>query len=202
VNTLKIFRSKYVLLAMMTLIAIPTFARVPIRSSSDNGTESNIDQWGLLGRTVQIPLSANGKSVKATRQILCPNQDRASGGCAGGNYLFLFQIQSTSANVNINIGKLQGFVKVDGDPGTYGVMLCDDNNDQELCTNNPGDPSLNNISGITFKVKNKTAVSFTVPSFHSFPAGSTPEQGQGLTFYIQTHQNAALPIAYPSLGIN
>ena len=209
-KTFQIFRSKYILAAMMLLIALPAFARVNIRQSSDNGTGSNADFWGLLGRTVVIPLAANGKSVKATRQIICPNQNRVDGSCqnadGSGDYLFLFQIQSTSANVNINIGKLQGFVKKDGDggSGTYGIMLCDPDglNDQELCTTDPNDPNLNNISNITFQVKNKSAVTFTVPSFHTFPAGTTAEEGQGTTFYVQTHQNSALPIAYPSLGIN
>lgn len=205
-KTFQIFRSKYMLVAMMLLVAIPTFARIGIRQSSDNGAGNFPDSWNLLGRTVVVPLAANGKSVKATRQIVCPGQDRAPGFCTSGNYLFIFQIQSTSANVNVNIGKLQGFVKTDGDhsAGTYGVMFCDPDgaNDQELCTTDPNDPNFNNISNITFKVKNKTSVTFTVPSFFNFPAGSTPEEGQGTTFYIQTHQNSALPIAYPSLGIN
>lgn len=201
-KTLQIFRSKYTLVAVMLLIAIPTFARVNIRQSSDNGAGNSPDGWALLGRTVVIPLAANGKSVKATRQIICPDQDRTAGGfCLGGNYLFVFQIQSTSANVNINIGKLQGFVK-DDTLKTYGVMICNDGNDQELCTTDPNDPNFDNISNITFKVKSKTSVTFTVPSFFNFPAGSTSEEGQGTTFYIQTHQNTALPLAYPSLGIN
>ena len=208
-KTFQALRSKYILVAMMMLIAVPTFARLPVRQSSDNGTGSNSDFWGLLGRTVVIPLAANGKSVKATRQIICPNQDRASGAClsqsgdGSGDYIFLFQITSTSANVNINIGKLQGFVKDDVNK-TYGVMICDPDgfNDQELCTTDPNDPNFNNIANITFKVKNKTSVTFTVPSFFNFPAGTTPEEGQGLTVFIKTHQNTALPIAYPSLGIN
>jgi hypothetical protein len=204
-KTLKIFRSKYVLLAMMTLIALPSFARINVRPTSDNGASNGSDSWTLLGRSVVIPLSANGKSVKATRQIICPNQDQLNGSCTSGDYVFLFQIQSTSANVNVNIGKLQGFVKVDGDDsGTYGVMLCSDFNDQELCTTNPNDPNLTHISAITFTTKGKkiTAVTFTVPSFFNFPAGSTPQEGQGLTFYIQIHLNTALPLIYPTLGIN
>jgi len=127
-----------------------------------------------------------------------------NGSCDSGDYIFLFQIQSTSTNVSVNVGKLQGFTRVDGDGGTYGVMICDDSlNDQELCTSDPNDPNFDNISGITFTVnsKNNSSVSFVVPSFHSFPAGSTPQEGQGLTFFIKTHQNNALPIAYPSLGI-
>jgi hypothetical protein len=196
----------------MTLFALPSFARIPVRQSSDNGTGGNSDQWALLGRSVVIPLSANGKSVKATRQIICPNQDRASGACldqngdGGGDYIFLFQIQSTSTNVSVNIGKLQGFVKTDGDGvGTYGVMICDDTlNTQELCTTDPNDPNFNNISAITFKVnsKNNSSVSFFVPSFPSFLPGSTPEEGQGLTFFIKVHLKTALPLITPSLGIN
>jgi len=186
------------------MVALPAFGRLPVRQTSDNGTAGNEDFWALLGRTTLVGLSANGKSVKATRQIICPNQDRVNGSCDSGDYIFLFQIQSTSTNVSVNVGKLQGFTRVDGDGGTYGVMICDDSlNDQELCTSDPNDPNFDNISGITFTVnsKNNSSVSFVVPSFHSFPAGSTPQEGQGLTFFIKTHQNNALPIAYPSLGI-
>ncbi len=201
----RIFRSS-LLIALVALFSLPAFARIGVRQTSDNGTGGNIDQWMLLGRSVVIPLSANGKSVKATREILCPNQDRpqAPGTCPSGDYLFIFQIQSTSSNVSVNIGKLQGFVKVDGDGGSYGVMICDDTlNDQELCTNDPNDPNFSNISGITFQVKSKTSVSFVVPSFPNFPVGSNPPaEGQGLTFFVKTHQNPALGIAYPSLGIN
>jgi hypothetical protein len=190
---------------MMALIALPSFARINVRPTSDNGVGDDSDSWTLLGRSVVIPLSANGKSVKATRQIICPGQDRQNGSCLSGNYVFLFQIQSTSNNVNVNIGKLQGFVKVDGDhSGTYGVMICSDSNDQELCTTDPNDPNFTNLSGITFTTKGKkiASVTFTVPSFFNFPAGSTPEEGRGLTFYIQVHLDPALPLIYPSLGIN
>lgn len=199
-------RANCLLIVLIALLSLPAFA-IGVRQSSDNGTGDSIDLWGLLGRTVQIPLSANGKKVMASRQIICPNQNRQNGSCVNDNgsadYLFLFQIQSTSTNVSVNIGKLQGFVKVDGDGGSYGVMICDDAlNAKELCTTDPNDPGFSKISGITFKVKSKTSVSFVVPSFPSFPAGSTPEEGQGVTFFIVTHQSAPLPIAYPSLGIN
>jgi len=204
--------SKYVVVALLVLMALPAFARIPVRSASDNGASSGVDQWMLLGKSVVINLSANGKSVKATREIVCPNQDRQNGGCVNnndgsGDYLFIFQIQSSSTNVSVNIGKLVGFVKADGDhsSGTYGVNICDDDtiNDQELCTEDPNDPNFSKISGITFKInaKNNSSVSFVVPSFPSFPVGSTPQEGQGLTFYIRTHQSSAFPISYPSLGI-
>lgn len=198
---------RFVLSAIVTLVALPALARVPVRQTSDNGASSGINEWTLLGRSVQIPLKANGKSVKATRQIICPNQDRENGGCASGDYLYVFQLQSTSSNVNVNIGKLVGFVKTEGDgsAGTYGVMICDDDlNDKQLCTTDPDDPNFSKISGITFvvKTKNASSVTFSVPAFPSFPAGSTPEEGQGLTLYIKTHQNAPLPMPYPSIGIN
>jgi hypothetical protein len=194
-------RANCLLIVLIALLSLPAFA-IGVRQSSDNGTGDSLDSWGLLGRT------ANGKKVMASRQIICPNQNRQNGSCAnddgsGADYLFLFQIQSTSTNVSVNIGKLQGFVKVDGNGGSYGVMICDDAlNAKELCTTDPNDPGFSKLSGITFKVKSKTSVSFVVPSFPSFPAGSTPEEGQGVTFFIVTHQSAALPIAYPSLGIN
>ncbi|HUM06928.1 MAG TPA: hypothetical protein VLT90_15790 [Terriglobales bacterium] len=206
-NSLKTPLAKYVLAAVIVLVAIPAFARVPVRSASDNGVSSSVDQWMLLGRSIVINLSANGKSVKATREIVCPNQDVGAGGCASGEYLYIFQIQSTSTNVSVVIGKLVGFTKTDGDhAGTYGVNICDDDtlNDQELCTEDPGDPSFSKLSGITFVVNTKkaTSVSFVVPSFPSFPAGSNPDkEGQGLTFYIRTKQSSGFPIAYPSLGI-
>lgn len=207
-KSLKMPTSKSVLVALVLLMALPSFGRVPVRPTSDNGSSSTIDSWMLLARSGVINLSANGKKVKATREIVCVNQDQQNGGCASGDYLYIFQIQSTSTNVSVNIGKLVGFVKSDGDlnhTGTYGVMICDDSlNDQELCTEDPNDPNFNNIAGITFTVnsKNNSSVSFVVPSFPNFPAGSKPDQeGQGLTFYIKTHQANASPINYPSLGI-
>jgi len=204
--------TKYVLTALTLVAALPAWgARVPVRQSSDNGASSGVDNWTLLGRSTPVTLTANGKKAVVTRQIICPNQDRVNGSCTGnsqgttGEYLFLFQVQSTSANVSVNIGKLQGFTKVDGDHvATYGVMICDDAlNNLQLCTSDPNDPNFAKIANITFKVnsKNGSSVSFVVPSFPSFPAGSTPEEGQGLTFYIKTTQKNGLPLAYPSVGI-
>ncbi len=189
-----------VLLAVVTA-SIPAFARLPVRQSSENGQSGSEDNWTLLGRSVPMTLTAGGKVVKMTRQIICPGQDRSDGGCASGNYMFLFQLQSTSTSVPINIGKLQGFTPVGGDgSATYGVMICDDTfNDLELCTEDPGDNNYSLLSGITWKT-GKTTVSFTVPSFPSFPAGEQPEEGQGLTFFVVTHQTSPLPIAYPSIG--
>jgi hypothetical protein len=177
---------------------------MPVRISSGNGVDTSIDNWDLLGRSVPITLTAGGKSVTMTRQIICPQQDRSDGSCSSsnGNYMFLFQLQSTATNVTINIGKLVGFKAVTGDgSGTYGVMICDDaENQSELCTEDPNDPNYSLISGITFKVTSKSEVTFTIPSFPRFPAGVNPLEGQGLTLFIVTQQSAPLPIAYPSIG--
>ena len=193
---------------MCVLVGVVVFgdlsaSALPVRQSSDNGQTADSDSWTLLGRSVTIALTANGKKVLVTRQIICPQQDRLDGSCASGNYVFLFQLQSISANVSVNIGKLQGFTAVAGNgTGTYGAMICDDtNNSGELCTEDPNDPNFQLLAGITFTVKSKTAVSFLVPSFPSFPAGIDPAEGQGLTLFIVTQQKAALPIAYPSIGI-
>lgn len=186
--------------------SLPAFARIGVRQSSGNGTGDNVDFWTVLGRTVPIPLTANGKTVKMTRQVICPQQDRADGGCSSGNYLFLFQFQSTSANVSVNIGQLQKgiFTEVGGDgTATYGVMICDDtNNTQELCTEDPNGPGYADLSGITFTLKGKTAVQFSIgPTFPAFAAGIDPAEGQGLTLFIVTQQSTPLPISFPSVGI-
>jgi hypothetical protein len=186
--------------------SVPAFARIPIRQSSDNGASSGVDSWTLLGRSIPITLSAGGKVVTMTRQILCPNQDRLNGGCSSGTYMFLYQLQSSSTNVPINIGKLVGFTaNSQDDTGTYGVMICDDGiNDLQLCTEDPNDPQFTKLPATTFKVNGKkaTSVVFTISSFPSFPAGSQPEEGQGLTLYIVTQQSptAPLPLPYPSIG--
>jgi hypothetical protein len=172
----------------------------PRRQSSDNGQGNAVDDWTVLGRTVTIPLSANGKKVTMTRQIICAqNGDRVNGSCGSGNYVYLFQFQSTSSNVTINIGLLQ---KGTFTGNFYAVNVCNDDpqngNSEELCT----EAGSADFSQITYKMKSKTAVSFTVAGiFPSFPAGTTPEEGQGLTFAVQTSQPSPLPITFPSVGI-
>jgi len=186
------------LLITVVVFASFTASAIPVRQSSANGQGGDVDQWTVLGRTVVIPLSANGKKVTMTRQIICTSDtDRSDGGCASGAYLYLFQLQSSSANVTVNIGKL---TKGTFTGNFYGVNICDDSgNDEELCTE---DSNESGLSGITFAVKSKTSVAFTVSgAFPSFPAGVTPAEGQGLTFYIQTQQSTSLPIVVPSIGI-
>ncbi len=207
------FERMCLMLAMVAVCAIPALGRIPVRQTSDNGLAGDVNTWKLMGRTIQTTLAANGKSVKVTREVVCAgSQDRVDGSCVSqvdgsGDYIFIYQLQSTSANVNVNIGKLPGFTKVDGDDnnGTYGVNICDDNpdhpNDQELCTTDPNDPNFGAISGITCTAK-KTSVTFFVPAFPTFAAGSKTEEGQGLTFYVVLHTKTPVPIPYPSIGIN
>jgi hypothetical protein len=204
-----------VLVGVVAFGSLPAFARMPVRQSSDNGQGDPLDEanWNRLGRTAPITLTANGKKAQVSIQVICPGQDLSydgscssiGGGGGTGTYLFLFQIQSTSANVSVNIGQLQkgSFTQVGGDgSGTYGVMICDDaQNDQELCTEDPNGPGYADLSGITFTVKSKTLVQFTIPSFPSFAAGSNPAEGQGLTLFLVTKQSANLPIAFPKVGI-
>jgi hypothetical protein len=185
------------LLVTVIVLGNLTASAIPVRQSSANGQGSDVDQWTVLGRTVVIPLSAGGKKVTMTRQIICSSDgDRSDGGCASGSYIYLFQLQSSSANVTVNIGKL---AKGSFSGNFFGVNICDDaDNNQELCTEDPGETGL---SGISFAVKSKTSVSFTVQgAFPSFPAGNAAE-GQGLTFFIQTQQTSSLPIILPSIGI-
>jgi hypothetical protein len=187
-------------------------ASARVRQSSDNGQGNKVQRWTVLGRTVAIPLAANNKTVMMTRQVICTGStDQKIGGCASGNYVFLFQFQSTSTGVTINIGDLQGFPVTPGDPtSSEGVNICDDQlngnkktpADKELCTEDPGDPNYLKLPEISFMVTSPSAVQFFVQSFPTFEAGVDPAEGQGLTLFVQTAQGSAyLPIAFPSVGI-
>jgi hypothetical protein len=194
--------------------AVSASATLPTRSTSGNGQDSNAASWMLLARSQPIKLSANGKSVMMSREVVCLQQDVEDsfpsptaalvGSCDRGVYMHLFQFQSTSLNVSVNIGKLIGFVanitNNPPDPNNLGVMLCDLTlgNTLEMCTNDSG----SKIPNITF-TSTKTSITFTVPNtFPTYPAG-TPQEGRGLTFYVITDQSAApLPMQWPSVGIH
>jgi hypothetical protein len=191
------------------------FAKTPVRGSSGNGVNDDAASWNLLGATQPLTLSANGKKVVVTRQIICLNQDvedalssptlSLTGTCDSGVYLHIFQLKSTSANVTVTLGQLVGFV-ANTTFNNYGVMICDNSNSQdgntlELCTTDPNDPNGTNIPNITFSVaKNKTSASFVIPNFPTFPAG-LDNQGQGLTIYLITQQTNPLPIQLPKVAI-
>jgi hypothetical protein len=98
----------------------------------------------------------------------------------------------------VAIGKLVGFNNP-ANVNNYGVMICDSpTNTIEMCTNDPTGTHIPNITAVAAK----TSVTFTVPNtFPTYPAG-TAQQGQGLTFFVITNQQAApLPIGLPSVGI-
>ena len=198
--------TKLALVALTVLCAATIASAGTIRGSSGNGEDSNAPNWLLLGRSQSIPLAANGKKATMTREIICLNQDvensrpsptlTLSGSCDTGDYMYLFQFQSTSANVGVSIGKLAGFDF--GNVINFGVMRCDSpTNTIEMCTNDDGTHIPNFTTSTT-----KTAVTFTVPgTFPTYPAG-TAQQGQGLTFFVITSQQAApLPISLPTVGI-
>lgn len=203
--TLNRIASKFALI-VLTVLCAATIGSGTIRGVSSDGEDSNAPNWLLLGRSKSIPLAANGKKATMTREIVCLSQDvenafpsptpTLSGSCDQGDYMYAFQFQSTSANVGVSIGKLVGF-----DPSNvnnYGVLICNSStNTIAMCTNDPDGSHIPNFTAVAAK----TSVTFTVPNtFPSYPAG-TPEQGQGLTFFVITKQAAPLPIGLPSVGI-
>lgn len=196
----------FVLVVILACGSLPAYAAFGIRQSSDNGQSGAVNSWSVLGRTVAIPL---GKKVMLMRQVICATSgDRQDGSCVSsvdgsGNYVFLFQFQATPGTaLTVNIGQLQKNSATSG-----GATYCNDDpmfgNNQELCSQDPSDTDPNHtiFLGMTFTVLGKTSARFMIPSFPTFLPGMTPEEGQGLTLYIQTHQSAPLPIAYPSVGV-
>lgn len=197
---------------IFTLGASLAFAGVPVRGASQNGASNGAPEWKLFGRSVPITLAANGKTATMTREILCAQQDvdaspngqqseANAGSCDSGDFLFVFQLQSTATNLTVNITRLSGFT-VTTSPASYGVLVCDDDtqNNQELCTVD----TVPSVSGeITFSTPKKpTSIKFVIPTFPAFVAGSTVEEGQGLTLFIETHQSSPVPISIPNIGIN
>lgn len=198
------------------LCTLPSFAGVPVRGSSQNGVDSIAPFWNLSGPTG--PLSRHGGTVTLETQIVCTHQDVSAavdntdsasatanaGGCVSGGYTFLFQIQTTATSLTVTLNGLVGFTPIIADPGsTYGVAVCDNdlNNPQasntlELCTHVSG----TELSNITATVnKNKTKITFTVPSIPNFSAG-VGNQGQGLTLVVVTEQGVSHPISVPKIS--
>lgn len=194
------------LLPLFVLFTTALTSAVSVRGSSGNGVDSNAPSWLLFGRSISVPLTANGKQATMTREVICLNEDveasfpsptvNLSGSCDSGVYMNLFQYQSTALNVGVAIGRLAGFNPTN--TSDYGVMICDSaSNTIEMCTN---DPSGTNIPNMTVTTT-KTSVLFTVPNtFPIYPAG-TAQQGKGLTFYVITRQSTPLPLAVPTAGI-
>jgi len=196
----------------LVLASVAIAAGTPIRGSSRNGVDSGAPTWLLFARTAPYALISGTKSVTMTREVVCPGQDveatlsiptlNRSGSCDSGQYLFIYQLTSTSTNVHVLIGKLLNFV-ADSSLPNYGVMVCDNSdptngNTLELCTN---DPTGSHVPDITTTVSStESLVTFTVPNFPTFKAG-TPQQGKGLTLFVLTQQSNAVPIHYPTILI-
>jgi hypothetical protein len=176
-----------------------------IIGSSGNGESDDANSWLLLGRTRPVTLSVNGKVATVSREIVCRNQTvengltnpdpTLAGSCYDGVYMYLFQVRSRSAQVEVKISGLSGFDAENG--SNYGVVVCDDANIMELCTNAPAS-SVPNFAAVT----TKDSVSFRVPGvFPRYPSG-TPQEGEGLTFYVVTNQATPLPIAIPEISVH
>ena len=198
--------------AVVLLTGTAAFARVPLRTPSDNGADGNANQWLLFGRSVKTTISHNGKTVTMTSEIVCPGFDvensrssftpSLSGSCDSGAYLYIFQFQSSSTNVNLKFSGLGDYTASAGS-ANYGAIQCDPNpsdNTVELCTTDPNDPDGLNLPDITFTQVGAHTVNFLVPSFPTFKAG-TAEQGRGLTLFILTQQHTPLPFHALTLSI-
>ncbi len=196
----------FFLVAVIVLCTTTMLFAITIRGSSGNGVDNGAPHWMLVGRMKLLSLKGNNKTATMRREVVCPQQDvenaqsnpvlTLSGSCDSGNYLSIFQVQSTATDLTVTFNGLTGF---DGtNANNYGVMICDSpNNTIELCTNAP-QSGIPNITTTT----TKTSVSFTVPgTFPTYPGG-TPQQGQGLAFFIITQQTSPLPLGTePSVAI-
>jgi hypothetical protein len=193
---MKFFRNFCVGLLLLFFISGTAFCRVPIRASSENGQTSKENKWKLMGRSVPIVLSSNGKSVTMTREVLCQAQDVYAGKCnTNGPILFVFQLQSISTGVTVSVGKVPGVIDA-------GILACDDvGNKKELCTEDTTPPSLTAVADAMTATIAKTSVTFTNITFQPFPAGINVEEGQGLTLYVTVQQSTNLPVTYPNIGI-
>jgi len=205
------------LVSVLELASVYSLASlgVPIRSTSDNGSNGNQNFWKLLEYSEPKVLTASGVKVTATREVVCVanNGSVGAGECISGSgsspyeYLFIFQLKSTSTNVKVEIGNLL--------PGLSeaGVIQCNDTageegNNQELCTEDTTTPSLATLAAAMTATpnheKSPTSVTFEIPYFPAFPPGATnpTEEGQGLTIYVLINQTEIAPVTYPSIGVS
>jgi hypothetical protein len=213
---MKTIATPIAVLVVCLLVALPVFAAIPVRHSSDNGVDSIADLWNLFGPTEIRTLTKGTIKVNYKQQVVCPGQDVASvvnpsdslhaGGCEGPSnngtnptYLFIYQLRSSATNVTVQLGNLVGFT-ADGSVPTYGVVLCDPSNTLELCTT----ATQAQLPNITFSPSTpgtpSTTATFVIPSFPKFPNG-TKHQGQGMTIFVVTHQTATQPIALPTITL-
>jgi hypothetical protein len=202
--------SRLLIAGMVLALAAPAFARLPVRGASANGTNGIATRWNLFGPTKGINFNPN---IKMSRQVNCPSQDveaslgassvaTRAGGCDLGKYLFIFQFSSALTNLTVTMDNLVGFTPNTSNP-TYGVLLCDSTdtspsgNTLERCTT-ATEPQLPDITA-TINATN-TSISFSIPSIPVFPVGKQ-YQGRGVTLFVITTQNPAVPIAAPRVSI-
>jgi hypothetical protein len=212
---MKTIATPIAVLVVCLLVALPVFAAIPVRHSSDNGVDSVANLWNLFGPTEIRTLTKGTIKVNYKQQVVCPNQDVASvvdpsdtlhaGGCEGPNnngtnptYLFIYQLRSSATNVTVQLGNLVGFTASDGSVPTYGVVLCDPTDTLELCTT----ATQGQLPNITFSptTGSSTTATFVIPSFPKFPNGAK-HQGQGVTIFVITQQTATQPIALPTITL-
>lgn len=195
-------------LALCVLAALPALANtIPVRGTSRNGDDSIAPFWNLMGPTSLLTLTKGTDKVMVKYQVVCPTQDVSSvvdptntqnaGTCAGGQYLYIFQLRSTATNITVLLSGLMGFTPDANDPN-YGVMLCDPTNDLQMCTTATQD-QLPAITFTTSGTGNGTA-SFFIPSFPNFKAGKN-HQGQGLTIFVLTTLNQPRPVTIPRIAL-
>jgi hypothetical protein len=189
------------LVGMLAFVSVYSVAKVPKRSTSENGQGSSVSSWRLLERSQLIARATKGTKVAVTREVVCanPSDQLDAGQCPLGQYLFIFQLQSTATNVSVRIGTLL--------PGLAdaGVLECDEKggNTEELCTSDTTTPSLPDLEAAMTAVPNKTnsTVTFSIPDLPAFPPGLEIEEGQGLTIYVLVNQTQPVPVTYPTITI-
>jgi hypothetical protein len=216
-------------LALLLVSSVAVFAAVPVRKSSQNGTNSSQPNMNLFGPTTPGP--KDGGDLGVATQVICPNQDVAdsrsldgttfdfndvnslkrSGSCLSGVYKFLFQIQPTTnlRNLTVTISNLVGFTpgtdpNVNVNNPTYGIQICDNDpnsgNTLELCTNLAEDQLP--VVTTTINAKN-TKVIFTVKAIGPTTVPQGPDYtGAGLTFAVIVQQLSGTPIAVPRISFN
>ena len=225
------FRSRFscMTLALVLLTSAAAFG-VPVRKSSQNGTNSSQPNMNLFGPTTTSAKDAGDLGVAT--QVICPNQDVAdsrsldgttfdfndvnslkrSGSCLSGLYKFLFQIQPTTnlRNLTVTISNLVGFTpgtdpNVSVNNPTYGIQICDNNdpstgNTLELCTNLPEDQ----LPVVTTAINAKnTKVVFTIKAIGPTTVPQGPDYtGAGLTFEVVVQLLSGTPIAVPKISFN
>lgn len=197
------------LFLVCVLLSAEAFAQVPVRGSSRNGTSESAGSWNLYGPTLPTPTA--GGDVNIATQVVCPEQDvsasdptpdfTTAGSCVSGHYLFLIQIQTNRKKLTVTLSNLIGFTPdlSDSTAPTYGVNLCDDTNDRQLCTTlSQGQP----LPQINFSFKNQNSkIVVDVRKLAPFLQG-TGVQGRGLTLAVETLQTPSLLIAFPKISVD